>query len=246
MFVHEKESDDVSVIKKNSKIDKLRSLIVPSLDSIPLMFYPKREKRMFSVGCLSSTEIKEASRELDVLNLHWISGGFLSVRSISQISKPLVLTLHDSWAFTGGCHVPFQCEKFVDKCGACIQLQSDSKLDLSTRLWKNKYELLSKKNIVLVGDGNWVADNARRSSIFRNHRVEVVHPGLDLNVYKPVGKKSSREILGVEERDKVILFGAFNATSDSNKGFHLLVPALKKLSIISFVLSSLPLHWITQ
>lgn len=232
MFVHVKESDDDTVIKKNSKIAKIRSLIVPTLDSAPLLLYPKREKRIFSVGCLSSTEIKKVSREIDVVNLHWISGGFLSIRSISQLTKPLVLTLHDSWAFTGGCHIPFECEKFMDKCGSCIQLHSESKMDLSSSVWKSKFELLSKRNIVLVGDGNWVAENARRSSIFRNHRVEVVHPGLDLNVFKPVNKKSAREILGVEEGKKVVLYGAYSATTDANKGFHLLVPALKRLSTI--------------
>lgn len=232
MFVQKKESDDANVIEQNSKFQKLKSLIYPTLDSLPLKLYPKRDNRIFSTGCLSTTDIKKITQDLDVLNLHWISGGFQSIKSIYQIKKPLVLTLHDSWAFTGGCHVPFECEKFVDKCGACIQLQSHKKSDLSTRIWKNKHELLSNKNIVLVGDGNWVADNAKRSSIFKNHRVEVVHPGLDLNIYKPINKKISRDILGLEERDKVILFGAISATSDSNKGFHLLMPALKKLAMI--------------
>ena len=142
----------------------------------------------------------------------------------------MVLTLHDSWAFTGGCHIPFECDKFTTKCGECNQLKSTNKTDLSFRIWNKKLNSWHKKDIVLVGDGNWVANNAKKSSIFKNSRIEVVHPGLDLNIYKPQNKAFSRDILGLAETDKVILFGAISATADINKGFHLLIPALKKLA----------------
>ena len=46
-------------------------------------------------------------KEADIINLHWINGGFLSLKSLeklSELNKPVVWTLHDMWAFTGGCH----------------------------------------------------------------------------------------------------------------------------------------------
>lgn len=232
MYVQRKDIDDINIIEPNTKLHKLRSLIYPQLDRLPLQLYPNRDQRIFSTGFFSSSDISKIDKYSDVINVHWVSGGFQSVKSIYLTDKPLVLSLHDSWAFTGGCHVPFECEKFIEKCGSCIQLQSNNKFDLSRLIWKNKFNLLSKKNLVLVADGNWVAENARRSSIFRNHRVEVVHPGLDLNLFKPINKSVSRSILGVDASDKVILFGAMSATSDINKGFHLLMPALKRFSRI--------------
>jgi glycosyltransferase involved in cell wall biosynthesis len=229
MFVQKKESEDQNVSGPNSKYQKLKSLLFPTLDSLPLMLYPKRDKRTFSIGCLSSLNVNNYIHDFDVINLHWTSAGFQSIKSISNISKPTVITLHDSWIFTGGCHIPFECEKFISKCGSCMQLNSNTANDLSYKIWRKKFNAFNKKNIILVGDGNWVANNARSSSIFRDTRIEVVHPGLDLNIYKPINKEFSRELLGLANTDRVILFGAISATADYNKGFHLLVPALKKL-----------------
>ncbi len=51
-------------------------------------------------------------KEADVINLHWINEGFLSLKSIlllAALKKPLVFTLHDMWAFTGGCHYSGDC-----------------------------------------------------------------------------------------------------------------------------------------
>ena len=231
LFVQKKQLDEKEIVGPKSKIDIACSAVMPTLDAIPLSFYPKRNGS-FSTGLLSSLNINRIADNFDILNFHWLGGGFQSIRSITNINKPLVLTLHDSWAFTGGCHIPFECERFTESCGKCFQLGSLKQNDLSARILKKKKKVWEEKNIVLVGDGNWVADNARRSFLFKNSRIEVVHPGLDINVYKPLDKKLCREILGFSDTDKIILFGAISATSNYNKGFHMLIPALKKLESI--------------
>jgi glycosyltransferase involved in cell wall biosynthesis len=230
MFVQQKTSDDPNILGPTSKIDRLRTFIAPRLESFPLLFYPNKDSYIFSPGYFGSFNVKKYLNKHDVFNIHWVGGGFQSIDSITSITKPLVLTLHDSWAFTGGCHIPYPCDKFLTKCGSCIKLNSNREHDLSTNVWSRKHEAWKRKNIVLVGDGTWVADNAKKSSIFKDHRVEVIHPGLDLNTYKPLNKKFSREILGVEEDVKLILFGAVSATADKNKGFQFLMPALKKFT----------------
>lgn len=230
MYVQQKQSDSQYVIRPISKYNNLQAFIVPRLDPLPLIHYPNRNKRNFSTGWLSSFDFQKIANEIDIFNFHWVGSGFQSISSIANIKKPLILTLHDSWAFTGGCHIPFECNKFLNQCGECNQLGSSIKNDLSHKIWKKKFDLWNNKNIVLVGDGSWVANNAKRSPIFKNHRIEVIHPGLDLKIYKPQNKKFCREILGLSENDKVILFGAYGATEDVNKGFHLLKPALEKLA----------------
>ncbi len=228
ILVQQKGSDDADVIEPKSKLEKLRVSIATRLDPLPLLFYPNKDSYIFTPGHFGSFNAKMHLDKFDIFNIHWVGGGFQSVDSISSITKPLVLTLHDSWAFTGGCHIPYPCDKFMTKCGSCIKLNSKNNHDLSSNIWSKKYNAWKNKNIVLVGDGTWVAENAKKSSIFKDHRVEVVHPGLDLNIYKPLNKKFCREILGIEEDVKLILFGAVIATTDPNKGFQLLVPALKK------------------
>ncbi len=230
MLVRSKITDDEFVIPVQENFRKLVSMITPKLDSLSLLFYPNREKFIFTPGRFGSFDPSSYSDLFDIYNIHWVAGGYQSISSISRIKKPVVITLHDSWTFTGGCHIPFGCTKFMDSCGNCPQLKSDEKSDLSFKVWAKKYRDWHGKNIVLVGGSSWVTENARKSSIFNNHRIEIVHPGLDLNIYKPLDKKFCRNVLGFSDSDKLILFGAVSATSDKNKGFHFLESALKKLA----------------
>jgi len=55
-------------------------------------------------------------READVIHLHWINAGFLSLRSLKellQMGKPIVWTFHDMWPFTGGCHYALDCREYT-------------------------------------------------------------------------------------------------------------------------------------
>ncbi|MCB1167763.1 MAG: glycosyltransferase, partial [Leptospiraceae bacterium] len=67
----------------------------------------------------------------ELLHFHWINGGFCHVAEFKTPRVPMVWTIHDSWPFTGGCHVIGDCERFTQSCGSCPQLRSSSKWDLS-------------------------------------------------------------------------------------------------------------------
>ncbi|HCN84406.1 MAG TPA: glycosyl transferase [Sphingobacteriaceae bacterium] len=230
MFVRNKSTDDPTVFGTQSMFQKLVSMVTPKLDALPLAFYPEHEKFVFTPGNFGSFNPAAYSDKFDVFNVHWVAGGYQSISSITRINKPVVLTLHDSWAFTGGCHIPFECTRFMGNCGICPQLKSSKEKDLSYKVWLKKREEWKRKNIVLVGGSKWIVENARRSSIFADHRAEIVHPGMDLNIFKPLDKNFCRNILGLKETDKLLLFGAVSAVSDQNKGFQFLEPALKQLS----------------
>lgn len=230
MLVQKKESENSKVFGIFSRNEKLWSEIAIRLNGIQLRKYPNKENYIFSPSLYGGFNEQRYNNKFDLFNIHWIGGGFQSINSIAKITKPIILTLHDSWAFTGGCHIPFPCEKFKTNCGSCIKLASNSKIDLSTKILNKKIDAWKNKNIVLVGDGNWVANNATESLIFQNSRVEVIHPGIDLNVFKPLNKKICRQILGLDENSNYILFGAIGATTDKNKGFQYLQEALMKYS----------------
>lgn len=53
--------------------------------------------------------------EADIIHLHWINQGFLSLRDIERLvkqNKPIVWTMHDMWPCTGICHHARDCESF--------------------------------------------------------------------------------------------------------------------------------------
>ena len=56
----------------------------------------------------------------DVIHLHWINFGFLSINSLQkliELKKPIVVTMHDMWYFTGGCHYSKDCLHYKNECG---------------------------------------------------------------------------------------------------------------------------------
>jgi hypothetical protein len=130
MLVQKKDSENNNVIAIVSKKERLWSKIAIRLNNLPLKKYPNKDKYIFSPSIYGGFNEKRYNNQFDLFNIHWVGGGFQSIDSIAKITKPIILTLHDSWAFTGGCHIPYPCEKFVTKCGSCIKLDSNDEIDL--------------------------------------------------------------------------------------------------------------------
>ena len=62
-------------------------------------------KETFSISMHFSNAYKKINDlSSNLIHLHWINGGMLSIKDISKIQKPLVWTLHDMWAFSGPRH----------------------------------------------------------------------------------------------------------------------------------------------
>jgi glycosyltransferase involved in cell wall biosynthesis len=230
MLVQSKETNDCSVISSSNKIGEKLSIVKPILDSFPLRVFPKKEKKVYSLQWLPN-DIKRKLRDTspDIINLHWICGGFVPIESLNKLSQPIVWTLHDMWGFTGGCHYSGNCQGYLKSCGACPQLGSNRQCDLSRWTWKRKANAWKNLNLTIVTPSQWLADCARNSSLFRNRSIEVIPNGLDMKVYKPIDKKLARDVLNLPQDKQLILFGAMSATSDHRKGFHFLLPALEKL-----------------
>lgn len=173
---------------------------------------------------------KVAQLKPDIVNMHWVCNGFLKVETLPKLNKPLVWTLQDMWPFTGGCHYAETCDGYQDTCGKCPQLNSQKETDLSRKIWQRKHKAWQDINLTIVTPSQWMADCVRESSLFGHRRVEVIPFCLDVQKYRPVDKGFSRDLLGLPTDKLIILFGALSATADLRKGFHLLQPALQKLS----------------
>ena len=166
----------------------------------------------------------------DIINCHWICCDFVSFSDLANLSVPLVWTLHDSWPFTGGCHVPGECRKYEDFCGPCESLKSGESDDLSRWIMKKKEARYKKLDLTLVAPSKWLAERASSSRLFRNRPVEIIPNGLDTSVYRPIDKKTARDVLCVPRDKKIIAFGAIAAMTDHNKGYPQLFEALSILS----------------
>jgi len=230
MLVQTKTTDDPAVISPISRVQRGIALLRPALDEIPLFPYRNRETTIFSPQWIrDSVPEKISDLDPDVVNLHWVCHGLLQIESMARIRKAIVWTMHDSWPFTGGCHLPFDCKRYTDHCGDCPQLKSGKMNDLSNRVWERKANAWRGIDITLIAPSRWIAGCARESSLFRNSRIEVIPNGLDLRSYKPIDKMHARSLLNLPEDKHLLLFGTPVSLEDRNKGFHFLVSALDKI-----------------
>ncbi len=226
-----KLTDDETVIAPQTPISKGITKLKPTLDTLPLQFFSHCHSSPYSIQWLwDAVPAKVAQIQPDIINLHWINFGYLKIESISRLGKPIVWTLHDMWAFTGGCHYSFDCERYTNSCGACPQLQSNRNKDLSHWVWQRKQKAWRNLNLTIVTPSDWLAKCARSSSLLKNKRIEVIPNGIDTDKYKPIDKFVARNILELPKDKRLILFGAVNANSDRRKGFDLLEAALQNLS----------------
>jgi glycosyltransferase involved in cell wall biosynthesis len=173
--------------------------------------------------------------EADILNLHWINGGFISFKTLSnlgKINKPIVWTLHDMWSFTGGCHYNVDCEKFKDKCGFCPSLKIKTKGDLSNKIYLSKSRIYKGLNLKIVTSSNWLRKEAERSSLFRHKDIQTIPTPMDTKLFKPLDMKIMRKKLNLPVEKKLILFASMNLT-DERKGFRYLIQALSLLKNIN-------------
>jgi glycosyltransferase involved in cell wall biosynthesis len=219
------------IVCGTTRFQKLIALLRPLADMLPMKLYRKRDRRQpFSTAYVPVAQrVRQAVAEADVLHLHWVVHGFINIPFLRQARRPIVWTLHDSWAFTGGCHLPAGCRRYQEVCGRCPQLGSRREADLTRLNWQRKMRAWRDVDMIVVTPSNWLAACARSSSLFAGRRVEVIPNGIDTDVFKPLDHVACRRILNLPADKHLILFGAMGATSDENKGFELLRQAMAAL-----------------
>lgn len=230
-LVAEKTRGDYTILNSTSKLAQEISRFSPYFDRLPLKLYPQRRNEPFSLQWFPDRVMDQINSVTpDIINLHWVNAGYIQIETLAKLKKPIVWTLHDMWGFTGGCHYSGDCEGYKKTCGHCPQLGSQKNWDLSRWVWQRKAKAWQSLDLTLVTPSHWLAQQAKASSLFRETPIHVIANGLDLNRFKPIDQKVAKQIIGISTDKPLVLFGAIKATSDFRKGFHLLLPALQKLS----------------
>ncbi len=176
----------------------------------------------------------------DVINIHSMYQ-FVDFRTFFTTvprHTPVVRTLHDMSFFTGGCHSDAGCGKYIDHCGACPQLGSRNANDLSRQIWLRKYSTfraVGRGRLYLVTPSHWLANEAKRSSLARNFPIAVIPHGVDTEAFCPRDRVFSREVLGIPQDARVVLFVA-EPIGRPIKGFDLLAQALNGLGEVDNLL----------
>lgn len=228
--------DTVHALYKN-KINI--SLIFDRLEKLYLKFrYPEKVESLFSLTIFGRNIANNPIlNSADIVNLHWVNGGFISINALSKINKPIVWTIRDMWPLTGGCHYSLGCESFTTSCGACPQLNSTKKNDISKKLCNQKETQIANSDITPVGISEWTTSLIDRSITFKNKRSFTIPNVVSEKVFKRIDKTVARLKLNLKDVPTII-FGAQNP-SHFYKGMDDLLNALGKIDtdkyqIVSF------------
>jgi glycosyltransferase involved in cell wall biosynthesis len=178
-----------------------------------------------------STPISWFGQDPDIVHLHWIAEwiDYKSFFNSIPNEAPIVWTLHDMNPFTGGCHYSWDCNQYKSLgCHNCPQLGPYKKGDIVAQNWEIKYNALKNKNLHIVGDSNWITDEAKKSPLFSSAKsFQTINYSIDFNIFKLYKNQQK-----IREKYKIPP-GAFLVCSGSadinnrRKGFPELLEALK-------------------
>ena len=173
-------------------------------------------------------------KEADVIHLHWINQGMLSLKGIQKIlqsGKPVVWTMHDIWPATALCHVTLGCQHFTSQCRHCRLLpRGGSSSDFSTTVWQRKQRMLADENIYFVACSRWLESEAKRSALLKGQKITSIPNPIDTRIYKKGDKQEARQRLGLPLDKKLILFASQRVTN-VNKGMEYLIEACRQLQL---------------
>lgn len=194
-------------------------------------FFSKRN--LFAVSIANTgtdiTKLEEV-KEADVIHLHWINQGMLSlgdIRKLVELGKPVVWTMHDMWPSTGICHHARSCSHYIQNCGDCFFLKLSGKRDLSFRVFQKKLQGGYEK-ICFVACSSWLKNKAEKSRLLKHSNIVTIPNPLDVELFSPWNKVEIRKKLGLPPDKYFLLFGAAKV-GDVRKGFEYYFEALQFL-----------------
>ena len=230
MLVRDKQTDNPCVVA-NPQQRRLRWAFLWERLLIWLRLRLRR-KHLFDIDtgfCGADITRLPEFQEADVVHLHWVNQGILSLKQIRKMldsGKKVVWTMHDIWPATAVCHLTLDCRQFENECRDCPLTAHHSSLAKNT--WLSKRQMLEGRKVTFVACSEWLAGEAGRSALLKGQRVVSIPNAIDTHVFRPGDQQAARKTLGLPLDRKLILFASQRVTN-VNKGMSYLVDACRQL-----------------
>lgn len=202
----------------------------PSIDSLPLKFGKSYSGGLRSTGIFGTLTAREVNGfDVDVVNLHWMCAGFMSIEEIGKIRKPIVWTMHDMWPFSGSLHYTDDGPNAIWRSGSNERAGENSQwFDfIDGWVWARKRRAWDVASMTFVSPSNWLSHCASESSLLKRGCHTVIPNALDTDIYRPLDKAFARSALRLPLGRPVVTFGALGGSVDPRKGWDLLEAALR-------------------
>ena len=225
MMVRDKQSDAITVHPIGNKLPKLleRLAVLPRCGFSLSRIW---QADIANVG-IDITHTQEF-READIIHLHWINQGMLSLDGIARImssGKRVVWTLHDEWPYLGVCHYRGDCT--ATECRHCPLLCGS----LPSNIYIRKHSMYQRWHPTFVGCSHWITDQARRN--MPEAEVRHINNCIPSTLFHPTDTMQARQALSLPLDKRLLLFCSQNV-ADERKGIAYLTQALQALSAFPF------------
>lgn len=194
------------------------------------------KKHLFDIDIANSgTDITRLPefKEADVIHLHWINQGMLSLKIIQKIlrsGKPVVWTMHDIWPATSICHLTLTCRHFTSHCHHCRLLPAGgSDHDLSYKVWERKRKMQEDQTIHFVTCSHWLEGEAKNSALLKGQSITSIPNPIDTRIFCPGSRVEAREQEQLPQDKRLLLFVCQRLTN-RYKGTQHLVEACQQLA----------------
>ena len=165
----------------------------------------------------------------DIIHLHWVNHNFLDPKHLAEIvklNKPVVWTFHDSNAFTGGCHVRYECDHFEKECGNCPVLKNASPDDISHCQWLQKNKAYRVLDFTVIAPSIWMLKSIGRASLMKGKAVQQIANTLETDIFKLKDKKEAKLQAGLPTDKFIFLTGFMPSRKDLHKGTSYLLESM--------------------
>lgn len=236
MLVQDKTLDDPSIKGDQTPWEKLLSRGRRYVEKLLLKLQGTPNSFHHSLNIFPSGRTKSINKcNTDIIHLHWVNDEMISIGELGRIENPTIWTLHDSWPFCGAEH--HQSMEGIDRHREGYHCDNRGRghtgVDLDRWTWKRKRRNWQNTPTSVVAPSTWIAEEARNSVLFSECPVHVIPNAIDTDVYKPHNQQFARDVLNLPSDRPLVVFGAVDPTTDSQKGFSLLKSALQQLQKLS-------------
>lgn len=233
MMVRDKQTSHITVTQKGGSIVMAIRFIWERILAFLYTGFSKKDLWQIDVASVGTkiTDTDEFKRA-DVIHLHWVNQGYLSIKEIQRIiksGKKVVITLHDMWYFTAVCHYSADCDKYIQECKQCPMLKGNFLWgDMAKKVFLRKKRAYRDNDITFVGCSKWMSERAKEAELTQGKNVVNIPNPINIELFKPIDKKKAKEGMKLPQDRTLILFGSQKIT-DERKGFRLLSQACEIL-----------------
>jgi glycosyltransferase involved in cell wall biosynthesis len=170
-------------------------------------------------------------KQADIWHFHNLHGHFVSIPLLARESRrrTVVLSPVDQFLSTGYCPYTLGCERYLEGCGECPQLDlpyPGISRDVTSALLEMKKRAVAASRFHLLVHTDYLAEHYAKTFV-GSLPIERLYYGVDTQVFRPVKRDEAARSLGLEPLCGFVVGLIHSAVDEKRKG---LLPLLELLA----------------